>query len=127
MNSQHREFSSLAEHCATVISSTKSVGTLYVVVTTFLFFFFFFFFFLFFSVFHIPVAFLDVLNRMKVEMLAAVDARVAQCMPAQLQLPVTGNCTRIAAPIMAMAGPAPYVTQGMQGYHYPIAMQSGQP
>ena len=72
-------------------------------------------------------AFLDMLNRIKAEMLEAVDARVAQCMPAQPQLPATGNCTRIAAPRMTMAGPASYITQGMQGYHYPITMQSGQP
>ena len=68
-------------------------------------------------------AFLDMLNRIKAEMLEAVDARVAQCMPAQPQLPATGNCTRIAAPRMTMAGPASYMTQGMQGYHYPITMQ----
>ena len=72
-------------------------------------------------------AFLDMLNRIKAEMLDAVDARVAQCMPAQPQLPATGNCTRIAAPRMTMAGPASCMTQGMQGYHYPITMQSGQP
>ena len=72
-------------------------------------------------------AFLVVLNCIKAEMLETVDARVAQCVPAQLQLHVTGNCIRIAAPRMTMAGPASYMTQCMQGYHYPITMQSGQP
>ena len=58
-------------------------------------------------------AFLDMLNRIKAEMLETVDARVAQCISAQPQLPATGNGTRIGAPRMTMAGPASYMTQGI--------------
>ena len=68
-------------------------------------------------------AFLDLLSRLKVEMLEAVDARIAQLVPTQHHPPVTGNNPR-----MAMMGPGTYMTQGMQTHspHHPT-LQSGQP
>ena len=71
--------------------------------------------------------FLGVLHRMKVEMLEAMDTKIAQYMSVQTPLHQTGNYLRTAAPMIKMAESAPYMNHGLQGPLHSMTMQSGQP
>ena len=73
------------------------------------------------------VDFLGVLHRLKVDMLEAMDTKIAQYISAQTPAPTTGNYTRTATPRMNMAEPTSYVNHGLQGPLYPMSMQTGQP
>ena len=73
------------------------------------------------------VDFLGVLHRLKVDMLEAMDTKIAQYISAQTQAPTTGNYTWTATPRMNMAEPTSYVNHGLQGPLYPMSMQTGQP
>ena len=70
--------------------------------------------------------FLGVLHRLKVDMLEAMDTKIAQYISAQTPAP-TGNYIRTAIPRMSMAEPAAYMHQGIQGPMHPMSMQTGQP
>ena len=67
------------------------------------------------------------LHRLKVDMLEAMDTKIAQYISAQIPAPTTENYTRTAIPRMNMAEPASYVNHGLQGPLHPMSMQTGQP
>ena len=71
--------------------------------------------------------FLGVLHCLKVEMLEAMDIKLAQYISAQTPAPTTVNYMRTATPMMKMAESAPYMNHGLHGTHHSMAMQTGQP
>ena len=71
--------------------------------------------------------FLGVLHTLKVEMLEAMDTKIAQYISVQAPSHQTGNYLRTAAPMMKIAEPAPYMNHGLQGPLHSMTMQSGQP
>ena len=70
--------------------------------------------------------FLGVLHTLKVEMLEAMDTKIAQYMSVQTSHQ-TGNQLRTATPMMKLAEPATYMNHGLQGPLHSMNMQSGQP
>ena len=71
--------------------------------------------------------FLGVLHTLKVEMLEAMDTKIAQYMSVQAPSHQTGNYLRTAAPMVKVAEPAPYMNHGLQGPLHSMTMQTGQP
>ena len=71
--------------------------------------------------------FLGVLHTLKVELLEAMDTKIAQYMSVQSPSHQTGNYLRTATPMMRIAEPAPYMNHGLQGPLHSMTMQSGQP
>ena len=71
--------------------------------------------------------FLGVLHRLKVDMLEAMDTKIAQYISAQTPAPTAGYYTRNATPRMNMTEPTSYVNHGIQGHPYSMPMQTGQP
>ena len=70
--------------------------------------------------------FLGVLHRLKVDMLEAMDTKIAQYISAQTPTPTAGNYSRATIPRMNMAETASYVNNGLQGPLHPIPMQTAQ-
>ena len=72
--------------------------------------------------------FLGVLHRLKVDMLEAMDTKIAQYISAQSSTPTpTGlNYTRTAIPRMNLAETVPLVNNGHQGHLHPLPMQTAQ-
>ena len=56
--------------------------------------------------------FLGVLHTLKVEMLEAMDTKIAQYMSVQAPSHQTGNYLRTAAPMVKITEPAPYMNHG---------------
>ena len=71
--------------------------------------------------------FLGVLHTLKVEMLEAMDTKIAQYMSVQAPSHQTGNYLRTAAPMVKIAEPTPYMNHGLQGPLHSMTMQTGQP
>ena len=71
--------------------------------------------------------FLGVLHRLKVDMLEAMDTKIAQYISAQTPPSTIGSYTRTAIPRMNMAETASYVNTGLQGPLHPMSMQTTQP
>jgi len=67
------------------------------------------------------------MKKLKVEMLEAMDTKIAQYMSVQTPSHHTGNYLRTAAPMMKIAESAPYMNHGLQGPLHSMNMQSGQP
>ena len=74
-----------------------------------------------------PKDFWGVLHRLKVDMLEAMDTKIAQYISAQTPAATTGNYTQTAIPRMNMVEPASYMNHGLQGQFHPMSMQTGQP
>ena len=70
--------------------------------------------------------FLGVLHRLKVDMLEAMDTKIAQYISAQTTAPTAGNYTHTATPMMSLAQPASYMNSGLQGHLHQMPMQSAQ-
>ena len=74
-----------------------------------------------------PGDFLGVLHTLKVEMLEAMDTKIAQYISVQVPSHQTGNYLRTAAPMMKVQEPAPYMNHGLQVPPHSMTMQRGQP
>ena len=70
-------------------------------------------------------SFLDVIQQLKVDMMEAMDTKIAQYISTQPPGSSTGNHIRTAAQRINMADPSPYMIQGLQGPYHPMPMQTG--
>ena len=70
--------------------------------------------------------FLGVLHRLKVDMLEAMDTKIAQYISAQTTVPTAGNYTHTASPRISLAQPAQYINSGLQGHLQQMPMQTAQ-
>ena len=70
-------------------------------------------------------SFLDVIQQLKVDMMEAMDTKIAQYISTQPPGSTTGNHIRTATLRINMADPSPYMIQGLQGPYHPMPMQTG--
>ena len=68
--------------------------------------------------------FLGVLHRLKVDMLEAMDTKIAQYISAQSTAPTAGNYIQTATPRISLAQPAQYMNSGLQGHLQQMPMQT---
>ena len=71
--------------------------------------------------------FLEVLNLLKVEMLEAMDTKIAQYISVQASAPTTGNYLQTPSTWMKKTDSIPYMNQGSQGILPSMGMQSVNP
>lgn len=64
---------------------------------------------------------------MKVEMLEAMDTKIAQYISAQTTATTAGNYIQTTTPMMKIAVPTPYTNHGLQGPLHSMTMQTGHP
>ena len=70
-------------------------------------------------------SFLDVIQQLKVDMMEAMDTKIAQYISTQPPGSTTGSHIRTATQRINMADPSPYMIQGLQGPYHPMPMQNG--
>ena len=66
------------------------------------------------------------LHSLKVDMLEAMDTKIAQYISAQTTVPTAGNYTHTASPRISLAQPAQYINSGLQGHLQQMPMQTAQ-
>ena len=69
-----------------------------------------------------PGSFLDVIQQLKVDMMEAMDTKIAEYIYIQPPGSTTGNHIRTATQRIHMADPSPFMIQGLQGPYHPMSM-----